>query len=389
MDDLKFLSHYCVGCGLCKTKHKAEIIINSKGYYEVLKGDIEWLKKVCPCYGVQTNGFSGSIWGKYEKVYLGWSKDSKVRKLASSGGALTELASYVLESGFVDGIIHTCFSAADPTQTDSCISQSREELIERCGSRYSISHPLEILNRIDLSKKYAFIGKPCDVDSLTNAFSIYPELKQSIILTMSFFCAGLPSFEAQERLLNELGCMKEKCVSLRYRGDGWPGFATARDNDGKEYRMDYDSSWGKILGRDIMPMCRVCINGVGESADIACADGWYISEDGKPDFSEKEGRNVIFARTKLGLDIINDSVKSGCLFVEEFTHAEKLLPQMQYFQAGRRQSMLTKKLAFKLFSRPFPYYNNQIMRKYNKDATFIYRFKMFKGTIDRIRKGAI
>lgn len=389
MKELKQISDYCVGCGFCKAKGKAEICTNTKGYYEVASGDIDWLKQVCPSGGKQVERFSGTIWGRYEALYLGWSEDHQVRKQASSGGVLTELAAYLLEQKIVDGIIHTQADESDPTKTKSHISFTRNELISRCGSRYAISHPLEIIEGLDLSKKYVLIGKPCDVDALTNAFSLYPELREAIVLTMSFFCAGLPSFDAQNKLLRALGCEKEKCRILRYRGDGWPGFTTACDDQGKEYKMDYDSSWGKILGRDLMLMCRFCINGIGETADISCADGWYLSENGKPDFSEHEGRNIIFARTKEGHELIEKASNEGKLHIEKFPDAETVLPKIQFIHESKRQSIIAKKAAMKLFSRPFPKYPNKVMKQYSKTASVVFKLKIFKGTVDRIRKKTI
>lgn len=380
----KTYSNYCVGCGLCISEGKARVETNSKGYYYITDGDISWLRSVCPFGGKQTALFSKSLWGRSQGIYLGWSLDRNVRQKASSGGALTEIAAYLLEQDIVDGIIHTCADDSDPTKTRSCISTTRDELIMRCGSRYAISHPLEIIKDLDRSKRYAFIGKPCDVDALTNFFDMDPNLRNTIVITMSFFCAGLPSFDAQEKLLHELGCKKGQCESLRYRGDGWPGYTTASDKSGNIYRMDYDTSWGKILGRDIMPMCRFCINGVGESADIACADGWHLLPDGKPDFSEHEGRNIIFARTDRGEEIIKAIAAGNKLHIETYNNAETELPLVQYFQAGRRQSMNAKKWAMILFLRPFPHYPSKLMRTYSKGASLFYKFGIFKGTIKRI-----
>lgn len=389
MNEINMLSKYCVGCGLCKAKKTAEINTNAKGYYEIVRGDVEWLKQICPSGGSQVKRFSGDIWGHYEKVFLGWSEDPEVRTSASSGGALTEIASFMIEHKMVDGIIHTRANEIDPTKTESCISCNRKELIERCGSRYSISHPLEIVEQLDLSKKYAFIGKPCDVDALTNAFNLYPELRKTIVYTMSFFCAGLPSYEAQDSLLKALGCEKERCVSLRYRGNGWPGFTTAFDEQGNKYMMDYDSSWGKILGRDIMPMCKFCINGIGETADISCADGWYLNGDEKPDFAEHDGRNIIFVRSKEGLDLVENMATKGNLHIEVFSDAEETLPQIQFIHKDKRQSIIAKKVAMRIFLKPFPKYSKSIMKKYSNTASTVFKLKTFKGTVDRILKKSI
>ena len=135
-----------------------------------------------------------------------------------------------------------------------------------------------------MNKKYAFIGKPCDVTVLKNFQKLNPIIAEMIPITMSFFCAGLPRIDAQKKLLEEMGC-NGRVVSLRYRGNGWPGYATVNLENGKQCKMDYNTSWGKILGRDIMKMCRFCLDGIGEMADIACCDVWYLTEDNKPNFT--------------------------------------------------------------------------------------------------------
>lgn len=40
-------------------------------------------------------------------------------------------------------------------------------------------------------------------------------------------------------------------------------------------------------------------------ADISCGDAWYLTQEGKPDFSEHEGCNVVFVRSSAGEDVLN------------------------------------------------------------------------------------
>lgn len=384
MNDILRFSYYCTGCGLCHKLGKGIVFEDDKGFYRLKSGDEKWLHSICPCGGRQTSLFSKNIWGRSEGIYLGWSSDSGVRKKASSGGIITELCSYLLESGYVDGVIHTMASFNEPTKTLTCISTTREELVNRCGSRYAISHPLEVLPDLDTNKRYAFVGKPCDIDCLTNFMNIDNDYNSCIVFTISFFCAGLPSNTAQEKLLEGMGCELNSCKSLRYRGNGWPGYATAVDRNGKIYKMDYDTSWGKILGRDLMPMCRFCLNGIGETADISCGDAWYVDDNGKPDFSEHEGRNVIFSRTTKGNDILQKASDAGKIILLDFNQYEKILPQMQYYQLGRRQSMKAKRMAMKIFGKRFPDYPNDLLNEYRKNSSLKYSLQVFKGTVSRI-----
>lgn len=384
----KVIHDYCVGCGLCQSLEKAELVEDKKGYMSPVTGDRKWLYDVCPAGGSQCRNMDFEhIWGRTESVYYAWSFDPILRKKASSGGALTEIASYLLESHRVDAVLHTCAANEDPTKTVVCISTTRDELIARSGSRYAISRPLSMIANLDDKKKYAFIGKPCDVTALKNYQRINPDAAQMITITLSFFCAGLPSQDAQVKLIREMGC-DGKIKSLRYRGDGWPGYATATQYDGKVFKMDYNTSWGQILGRDIMKMCRFCLDGIGEMADISCCDAWYLTNDNKPDFSEADGRNAVFCRSKLGEQIIKECSQSGKLVVSDFPDYEDKLQYMQFYQRDRRATMFAKYLAMKLCFKPFPRYRIKVL-KYQKDISLMRRLKILKGTIERVLKGKI
>ena len=346
----KYLKEYCVGCGLCVATKKAHIVEDKNGFYHPKAGDEKWMAEICPAGGKQQKIMDfRSIWGRMQCIYYGWSADADVRRVASSGGVLTEIASYLLEKGKVDGIIHTCADPGDPTRTVSCISTTREELISRSGSRYAISHPLEILDSLDKTKHYAFIGKPCDVVALQNFVVVQPEWKDAVVYTLSFFCAGLPSKEAQEKLLTYLECPKSELQSLRYRGEGWPGYTIAVEKSGQEHKTKYSTSWGQILGRDIMKMCRLCLDGIGEAADIACGDAWNLTLDKKPDFTEADGRNVIFARTEKGKEILDSMITDGRICVK-----------------------------------PVPKYSYQKIAYYFGKISFKWHWKLFKGTVKRI-----
>lgn len=380
----KTLYEYCTGCGLCQAYGIATLQEDQKGFLHPIEGDEKKLEKICPSGGNQCRQMDATkIWGKTKGVYYGWSEDKNVRKQASSGGVITEIAAYLLESNYVDAIIHTCMNPDSPTETVTCISTTRTELIERCGSRYAISHPLLNFSNLDRNLRYAFIGKPCDVTALKNYMDIDAELKKMIPVTISFFCAGLPSVHAQKRLLERLGC-EEDASSLRYRGNGWPGYATVITKDGRESSIDYNSSWGEILGRDVMKMCRFCLDGVGEMADISCGDAWYLTQEGKPDFSEHEGRNVIFVRSSAGEDVLNRMTALAKIHLEAFPDYEEKLKYMQFYQNDRRATMWAKVLALKLMGRVTPRYGVNVLSSYSKHTSIKRNASIFKGTIKRI-----
>ena len=386
----KKLVHYCVGCGLCQALHKAELNIDSKGFSYPYSGDTNWLDSICPIGHLPINNYDfGSIWGRAIDIYFGWSNNSQLRNRASSGGMISEIAIYLLESKIVDGIIHISANTEQPTENLTEISYSAEEIVSKCGSRYSISHPLDIIGELDTNKRYAFIGKPCDVVALRNYQRKYPVHGEIIPILISFFCMGIPSVQAQEKLLSELGSDSQKCKSLSYRGNGWPGSTTVVNKDGSFAEIDYGTCWGKILGRDLMPACRFCIDGVGEAADISCGDAWYVGENGMPDFTEHDGRNIVFARTPLGADVLRHMADNKSITLEMVENAEAYLAQSQPSQFFRRASMKSRIGALRIMQKPYPHYPKEMLNKYGRHISFLEHAKMFYGTCKRIMKGII
>lgn len=387
MKTFDLCNEYCIGCGLCKSELHVNMEKNNKGFLHPLLTDDDktqnFLEKVCPVCDTFSESNQMGIWGPYIKVYKGYSSDNEIRDKASSGGFLTAVSLYLLESGAVDGIIQIVADAKNPIETVVQVSTTREQILACCGSRYGISSPwMKLSECVEAGKKYAAVGKPCDIRALRRLQS-YCSDYNSIIYLLSFFCAGLPSKNANINLLTALGCEKTACKSLTYRGNGWPGYVTAVDNNGKEYKMEYGQAWGGILGRDIHPFCRICLDGIGECADIACGDGWYMTSEGNPDFSEHPGRNVIFSRTEKGESLIQEAEKAGKVHVSTWEDMESL-KKIQNYQYTRKATMNDKRKAYVIMQRIFPSYDPDKLREYSKMISMKKRLKIFLGTLKRI-----
>ena len=376
------LTHFCTGCGLCQSLKIAELNIDEKGFSFPYVGNEEQLKTLCPAVSKNIGALDGSkIWGKNEAVYIGWSNKAEVRTKASSGGVLSEILIFLLEKGLVNEVIHCTADPNVPTKVDVFFSKTSEEILQRSGSRYAISHPLIKINQIDTAKKYAFVGRPCDVAVLRNYLKTNTAVSDAIPYLFSFFCMGTPSALAQSELLDALSC--PDCKELTYRGQGWPGFTVAKDSDGKTYQMTYGESWGKILGRDLMPLCKFCIDGIGEEADISCGDAWYQLENGSPDFSEHDGRNIVFARNSKGVKLLQSMMASGCVTLQEIPDYTSYLNKIQKSQRERKAFLGDRILALKVSNRPYPNYTAKILRSYSKGIPVPQHFKAFLGTLKR------
>ena len=392
---LRVCSDYCTGCGLCASVKGVSFSEDERRFLQpkLEAEQLPFLKTVCPAMGNALNHcVDGTIWGRYERCALGWAKDEALRHAASSGGVLSALCCYLIESGRVDGVIQTMRDPSDPRRTVTVVSNSAEAVRACCGSRYTASSPLmHIRDLIEPGKKYAYVGKPCDVSALRMWKNEGKEAwTDQILWLFSFFCAGQPSLRANDRLLSALGIDDvAQCADLSYRGNGWPGFATAKKTDGTEQKMDYERSWMTILGRDVRRSCRFCADGVGEQADISCGDAWFLTAEGKPDFTERPGRNVIFARTDPGAKLLQEAVDAGFVAVEPYDPEKDGLKKSQPYHNNRKASLRSLRLAMHLCGRPFPDYSTSRLKQFEKGFPLKQRVLRCLGTVKRVWSKAI
>lgn len=395
MDSISLYKEFCTGCGLCKGTRKKTFIEDDKGYLtpNLIETDSSFCSKVCPSGGYALKNYqNGTIWGRFRFAYLGWSTDSLIRIESSSGGVLTSLCCYLLDNKMVDGIIHTRKSKDDIRKTETVISRTKADILSCMGSRYTTSSPLlDLFDMIKEGEHYAFVGKPCDVSALRIYMNeVDTQIKKQIKYLFSFFCAGQPSINANNNLVKALGGDNlQDCVDLQYRGNGWPGYATLTKKDGSKEQMDYETSWMKILGRDVRKICRFCADGTGELADISCGDAWFLGANGRPDFAERPGRNVIFARTEAGSTLLNETIKAGYIEATAFEPDEEGLRKMQPYHFTRKASLMVYKYALKICGREFPKYDNGKLRRFARGFSFNQKVLRFGGTIHRIIKGKI
>lgn len=384
----KIAKYYCTGCGLCMKNHRNDFQL-SEGFYTP-KFTIEGMKfceAICPCFDDLKEIYKdNNVWGSYKRAWLGHSTDDDLRYQASSGGCISAIAIYLLDNKYVDGIIHSVKNPEVPWQTITVCSTSSAEVKSRCGSRYAQSTPLlDFEELIEANKKYAYIGKPCDVYSLKKYQELNDKVKNQIVLTISFFCAGQPSENANVKLVTKLlGKDIHECKDLNYRGFGWPGKATAIGKNGESGELNYQSSWGQILGRDIRNICKYCMIGTGEVADISCGDAWYLTDQNEPCFNEGEGRNIVFGRTEKGMKIINEVAEAAYIKLEDFSDNIDQLKYMQPSHYDKKITMISKFWGMNLFRKPLPKYNYKVLHQLAKNSNYKRLYEVFRGTIGRI-----
>lgn len=327
------------------------------------------------------------VWGPLIEVRLGWSSDPALRRNASSGGALSAMLNHLLASGEADYVVQTAADRTAPLRNALTISTTAADVFRAAGSRYSPSSPLEDIGaRLDAPGRFVFVGKPCDVAGLRQLARHDPRVDEKVACMIAFMCAGVPSYRGTSALLKAMGVEDESTVTaFRYRGDGWPGLATAVMADGRKFTMDYDTSWGTILNRHLQFRCKICPDGIGEFADIVCGDGWHCDEQGNPLFDEQDGRSLLITRTARGEALVSRAIAAGALVTEPTQIAQ--IAHMQPFQARRKGLVLSRFAAMLLTGRRLPRFRGLALAANARKLGARENLRSFLGTLRRLVAG--
>jgi coenzyme F420 hydrogenase subunit beta len=387
----------CSGCGLCAALAGGEMQVVPPGYNRPRSAPMvdpateRLIAAACPGSVVapwQAAADVHPLWGPYHQVLTGHSTDEAVRHQASSGGALTALLLFALETKRIDRVVQVVADPGQPTRNIVINSRTRDEIVHASGSRYAASSPLEHLFRtMPLEGRSAFVGKPCDASALRLLCGSDDSLNDRVPIVLSFFCAGVPSKKGVTHILREMGIDESELETFRFRGLGWPGQARAKTRDGRVAEMSYERSWGEYLSKDVQFRCKICPDAVGGVADVACGDAWYGGENGYPTFEEEQGRSLIITRTTTGEELVNAARSAG--YLEASPLPVENIRLMQPSQAHRKSVVGYRIAALRTAMRSVPVVAGLEVRRAARMAPFRLKVRNFLGTLWRVVGGKI
>lgn len=387
-------SGLCIGCGACTLLAPpgvVEMIEAENGFLEPEVRNEHLIKQidaifasVCPGQRVDGPSKRDSVtWGSIQQIAAGHATNPAVRFDASSGGVLTALCTQLLESGQVDAVITLGPNPDQPLRPIGRIARTCSELAETAGSRYCPSSPVALLAQLQPGERAAFLGKPCDVAAVRQLARNNVSSAQQVQVTLSFFCAGIPSFEATDALVRKLGHEPDDVASFRYRGEGWPGRAASTDHTGETLTMSYEASWGGVLTTYRHERCKICPDASGELADIACGDAWHDDGFG-PKFDDAPGRSVVISRTTIGVDLVSKAEALGTISLEPYD--AECLDIIQQYQVERKRSIIARLIGRRLMGSPVPAFKKLGLLRASRSLEFKQFILNVRGSASRARR---
>ncbi len=326
----------CIGCGLCQAvagPNKVKAVKVTSGHIRPVASasldheTVDRIYDVCPGTRVDAlperlvdeNTQVDPVWGAHRAIVLAHAGDPAIRFEGSTGGVLTALATYLLDSHRVKFIFHTKSSINEPTFGESTLSFTAGDVWEAAGSRYGPTATLVDINEVlDRDEPFAFIGKPCDIGALRNYARHDARVDQLVKYWLTLVCGGYMPPAAMNDFFRRFDVAPEDLTTFRYRGRGCPGPTRFETRQGLVKELRYTDFWGEDESGWSLPFrCKVCPDGIGESADIAVSDTW---PGGSPDPKTEDqdaGANAMIARTAVGQELLDAAIADGALGLDD------------------------------------------------------------------------
>ena len=399
----------CIGCGICQSVAgpgviKMEIVENGN-FRPIASSDLrhdqmDRIVDICP--GTKVAGLPeilidkhsnhDSVWGVWREIYFAWSGEPEVRHISETGGVLTGLALYLVESGEVDFVVHATEPEDHPAFGERWISRNREEVMKGSGSRYGPTATLiDIVEIIVKAEKdgetFAFIGTPCDVNALRNLARHDSRVDEHCKYMMAMVCGGFMEADGARAALSKFNVAYEEVTALRYRGYGCPGPTVIETGDGRSVEMNYLDYWGEDESTwGLPPRCKICPDGIGDATDIAASDTWIGGSPPREGQEQDPGSNAVLVRTERGVQLMNRAVSAGYI-----TRGDSLSPddmnRFQPHQENKKRSVWARYRALKEAGRVFPQTSGLRLQELHDANTADENQQQYRGAELRIEQG--
>jgi coenzyme F420 hydrogenase subunit beta len=399
----------CIGCGICQSVAgpgviKMEIVENGNfrpiGSSNLTHDQMDRIIDICP--GTRVDGLPeslmdensnfDSVWGVWREIYFAWSGEPEVRHISATGGVLTGLALYLVESGEVDFVLHATEHEDHPAFGERWISRNREDVMKGSGSRYGPTATLiDIVEIITKAEKdgetFAFIGTPCDVNALRNLARHDSRVDKHCKVMMAMVCGGFMEADSARTALSKFDVAYDELTALRYRGYGCPGPTTIETRDGRTVEMNYLDYWGEDESAwGLPPRCKICPDGIGDATDIAASDTWVGGAPPREGQEQDPGSNAVLVRTERGVQLMNRALSAGYL-----ARGDSLSPddmnRFQPHQENKKRSVWARYSALMEAGQVFPQTSGLRLQELHDANTADENQQQYRGAKLRIEQG--
>jgi len=251
--------------------------------------------------------------GNFRMAYAIKTTREDVRKVCQDGGFVTTLLLWAYERGVIDAALLSRVGK-QPQLAEPFLARSVEEILSSAGTRYTYSpNVISLLNELPRLAPYplgkvAFVGVPCQIQSLKKAQLNNVKPFERINLSIGLFCSE--SFDyfglMKQKIEGEMKIPLEQIAKTNIKGKF---FIYLKDGQQREITL-------KDIKKYVRMACEFCDDFTAEDADVSAGgvglDGW----------------NVVLVRSEWAEQIVNEMIEDRVIEakpLQEFKTAYDLM----------------------------------------------------------------
>ena len=245
--------------------------------------------------------------GHTRLLAIGHGTDETIRTRGSSGGILTSVLLWLLETNEIQGTIVTGMDASEPWRPRTFIATTAREIVEAAQSKYIITSVNEILPEMErFDGALAYVGLPCQVHSIRKLQQAGDPSVKRLKYVLGPYCGNTLYFSSIRSLLASHGMRDYREIeSLRFRDGEWPGNLRVRLRSGAVIDMPkFHANY--LIPFHIMKRCLVCTDLSNELTDLSGGDAW------SPVYEDRgKGFSIVVGRSELGVRCLQQMEAAG------------------------------------------------------------------------------
>jgi len=225
--------------------------------------------------------------GQFQQCYFTYAADENLRQKAASGGSVTALLSYLLQSGQIDGalVCRSVITDEGKLRPEFFVARNLEELKSAQGSRYMAvrfaSQAIPLIRAFE--GKLAVVALPCDIAILQRARLKDAEIGRKVLLSIGLFCGHNSEPILTDSIVDKLRPQQQPLSRYYYRLGHWRGYLQAEFGKGQvvtkpfAYFSDYQNLYFFCQRK-----CHHCFDHTAYEADLSAGDIWSLRMKEEP-----------------------------------------------------------------------------------------------------------
>ena len=286
----------CCGCNACVLKcpkHCIKLTDNGRSLNAIIDTNRCINCKLCERTCQISNSNSALIkLSRPISCYEGYSKNTDINAVSSSGGFASQLSlAFTKSGGYVFGVKndkeHLYFDCTDEPADITSFAGSKYVKVDLKDTYISIK------NKLDCNERVLFFGLPCQVAGLR--MFLGKEYKN--LFCVDLICHGTPSYQVLVKFLQENGIKSEKGISFRNKQSmqiSFNGKPLIKNGIKDNYTI------GFLKGLFYTENCYHCnYSKLERVSDITIGDSWGTKRE------SSNGMSLILIQTKKGVELLD------------------------------------------------------------------------------------